>query len=87
MFFQLFAFEGSVAVFSSTASFNGGTVNLTVIVDENSVIDYSNFWSNLNPVPPQDSMTLNSSTDGSAKQFRITVDDSGTITATEVQQK
>ena len=32
----------------------------------------------------EDSITLKSSTEGSAKQFKITVDDSGTIKATEV---
>ena len=29
-------------------------------------------------------LILNSSTEGSTKQFRITVDDSGTLTATEI---
>lgn len=33
---------------------------------------------------PMDSMLLNSSTEGSSKQFQITVDDTGTISATEI---
>ena len=35
-------------------------------------------------LPAVDSLIINSSTDGSAKRFRLTVDDTGTITATEV---
>ena len=35
-------------------------------------------------LPVVDSVTLNSSTNGSSKKFKITVDDSGTISATEV---
>lgn len=82
---QLFIPTDHLAVFSSTASKGGSTVNSTITIDENSLIDYSDVDSYLNPVPPQDSMILNSSTDGSTKQFQITVDDNGTITATEVQ--
>lgn len=84
---QLVSFDDSIAIFSSTISSNGVTGNFTIRIDKNSIIDDSDFDSRLNPVPPQDSMILNSSTDGSTKQFQITVDDSGTITATEVQQK
>ena len=36
------------------------------------------------PTIPSSSVILNSSTEGSSKQFEITVDDSGTITATEI---
>ncbi len=35
-------------------------------------------------IPTSENMILKSSTEGSTKQFKITVDDSGTITATEV---
>lgn len=35
-------------------------------------------------LPVVDSVTINSSTSGSSKKFKITVDDSGTISATEV---
>lgn len=35
-------------------------------------------------IPAMDSVILKSSTSGSSKQFKITVDDSGTISATEV---
>ena len=35
-------------------------------------------------IPPVDSLIVNSSTEGSVKRFRLTVDDTGTITATEV---
>ena len=35
-------------------------------------------------IPTSENMVLKSSTEGSTKQFKITVDDSGTITATEV---
>lgn len=35
-------------------------------------------------IPAMDSVILNSSTSGSSKKFRITVDDSGTISATEI---
>lgn len=82
---QLVLFSDFMVAFSLIASMGGTTVNITITIDENSLIDYSNQLVQLNPVPPQDSMILNSSTDGSAKQFQITVDDSGTITATEVQ--
>lgn len=60
-------------------------MNSTIVIDGNSLIDLSNWYVQLNPVPPQDSMILNSSTEGSTKQFQITVDDNGTITATEMQ--
>lgn len=35
-------------------------------------------------IPPVDSLIINSSTEGSTKQFMVTVDDAGAITATEV---
>ena len=60
-------------------------MNLTITIDENSLIDYGDDVSYLNPVHPQDSMILNSTTEGSSKQFQITLDDNGTITATELQ--
>ena len=60
-------------------------MNSTIVIDGNSLIDLSNWYVQLNPVPPQDSMILNSSTQGNSKQFQITVDDNGTITATELQ--
>lgn len=37
-------------------------------------------------IPTSENMILKSSTEGSEKQFKITVDDSGTITATEVTE-
>ena len=35
-------------------------------------------------IPEMSSVTLKSSTSGSSKKFKITVNDSGTITATEI---
>ena len=35
-------------------------------------------------IPSMNSVILNSSTSGSSKKFKITVDDSGTISATQV---
>ena len=35
-------------------------------------------------IPPLSSLTLKSSTEGSLKQFKVTVDDSGTLSATEI---
>lgn len=41
-------------------------------------------WILLNPIPKLSDCIINSSTEGSTKKFKITVDDSGTISATEV---
>ena len=35
-------------------------------------------------IPPLSSVTLKSSTEGSSKKFKVTVDDSGTLSATEI---
>lgn len=41
-------------------------------------------WLLVNPIPKLSDCIINSSTEGSTKKFKITVDDSGTISATEV---
>lgn len=37
-------------------------------------------------IPPLSSVTLKSSTEGSAKKFKVTVNDSGTLSATEIAE-
>ena len=88
MLYPLITNSPDFAMFSLSL-YDGNDVGfMTIVIDENSEVIISD------PVfVPQlfddgciklNSIVLNSSTDGSNKQFRITVDDSGTIGATEV---
>ena len=78
---QLVSTNDNIAIFSGTVG-NGGEVrNFLVTVNNTAEIDVS--VSKLYPATA-DTVILPSSTAGSSKRFEITVDDSGTISATEV---
>ena len=78
---QLSALSDDVAIFNCTLSDSGEVVNYSVTVNDTAEINISQY--KLYPVTA-DTVILNSSTEGSNKRFKITVDDSGTISATEV---
>ena len=77
---QLSAGSDDVAIFSCTFADSGEVVNYSVAVNNTAEIDVSQ--SKLYPATG-DAVILPSSTEGSNKRFKLTVDDSGTITATE----
>ena len=83
--FQLIGSTANSALFGFSGCFEDTAFLMTIGIDNNSEII------TLGPAfVPQysdgncDSIVLNSSTDGSNKRFRIMVDDSGTLSATEV---
>ena len=78
---QLSALSDDVAIFNCTFVNGGEVVNYSVTVNNTAEIDVS--VSKLYPATA-DTVILQSSTEGSNKRFEITVDDSGTISATEV---
>ena len=78
---QLSALSDDVAIFNCTFADGGEVVNYSVTVNNTAEIDVS--VSKLYPATA-DTVILPSSTEGSNKRFEITVDDSGTISATEV---
>ena len=78
---QLVSTHDNMAIFSCTARNGDVVANYSVTVNNTAEIDVS--VSKLYPATA-DTVILNSSTEGSNKRFEITVDDSGTISATEV---
>ena len=85
--YPLIICNASTAVFT-LGVYDGDNAALgTILIDDNlEVINVAPFLIPrlIDGYIELDSIVLNSSTDGSNKQFRITVDDSGTISATEV---
>ena len=78
---QLSALSDDVAIFNGSVAINGEVRNVSVIVNNAAEINMSQY--KLYPATA-DTVILPSSTEGSNKRFEITVDDSGTISATEV---
>lgn len=78
---QLVSTHDNMAIFSCTAGDGAETLNFLVTVFDNAEIEI--LQSKLYPATA-DTVILSSSTEGSNKKFKITVDDSGTISATEV---
>lgn len=78
---QLVATHDNMAIFSCTVGDGAETLNFLVTVFDNAEIKI--LQSKLYP-GTADTVILPSSTEGSNKRFEITVDDSGTISATEV---
>lgn len=82
--YQLICVTNSWVEFSTLETYNGDTFTQTLIINDNAnVIKGSD---HMNQLYPANSVILNSSTNGSTKQFRITVDDTGTLSAEEVSQ-
>ena len=78
---QLSGSSADIAIFNGSVAMDGEVLNLSVIVNNTAEVSVSQ--SNLYPATA-DTVILQSSTEGSSKRFEITVDDSGTISATEV---
>ena len=78
---QLSGSSADIAIFNSSVAIDGEILNLSLTVNNAAEINMSQY--KLYPATA-DTVILNSSTEGSDKRFEITVDDSGTISATEV---
>lgn len=78
---QLISTHDNMAIFNGTIASDGKVRNFSVTVNNTAEIDVSVYT--LYPATA-DTVILQSSTAGSNKRFEITVDDSGTISATEV---
>lgn len=81
MVLQLSAPSSNIAIFNCLVAMNGNIWNYSVTVNNTAETNVS--LSKLYPATA-DTVILQSSTEGSDKRFEITVDDSGTISATEV---
>ncbi len=78
---QLSGSSADIAIFNGSVAIDGEVVNLLLTVNNAAEINMLQY--KLYPATA-DTVILNSSTEGSNKRFEITVDDSGTISATEV---
>ena len=81
MVLQLSGPSADIAIFNCLVAMNDEVVNYSVTVNNTAEVNVS--ISKLYPATA-DTVILQSSTEGSDKRFEITVDDSGTISATEV---
>ncbi len=82
--YQLLYVDNAWAEFSMLETYNGYTFTETLNIDESAKIIKGS--DGMIQLYPANFVILNSSTDGSTKQFRITVDDTGTLSAEEVPQ-